>query len=100
MIIVDAPGRGDFIKNTITGTSRADCAVLIAAAGVGEFKPGIFKNRQTREPALPAYTLGVKRLIVGVKMDSSEPPCGQKRSRKWLRKSVLTRRKWATTLIR
>lgn len=60
--------------------SKADCAVLIVAAGVGEFEAGISKNGQTREHALLAYTLGVKQLIVGVnKMDSTEPPYSQKR---------------------
>ena len=78
--IIDAPGHRDFIKNMITGTSQADCAVLIVAAGVGEFEAGISKNGQTREHALLAYTLVVKQLIVGVnKMDSTEPPYSQKR---------------------
>ena len=73
--IIDAPGHRDFIKNMITGTSQADCSVLIVAAGVGEFEAGISKNGQTREHALLDYTLGVKQLIVGVnKMDSTEPP--------------------------
>merc|ERR1712021_300695 len=64
----------------ITGTSQADCAVLIVAAGVGEFEAGISKNGQTREHALLAFTLGVKQLIIGVnKMDSTEPPYSQKR---------------------
>uniref|UniRef100_A0A2R9B0I4 Tr-type G domain-containing protein n=1 Tax=Pan paniscus TaxID=9597 RepID=A0A2R9B0I4_PANPA len=76
--IIDAPGHRDFIKNMITGTSQADCAVLIVAAGVGEFEAGISKNG--REHALLAYTLGMKQLIVGVnKMDSTEPPYSQKR---------------------
>jgi len=78
--IIDAPGHRDFIKNMITGTSQADCAVLIVAAGVGEFEAGISKNGQTREHALLAYTLGVKQMIIGVnKMDSTEPPYSEKR---------------------
>merc|ERR1712167_267324 len=72
--IIDASGHRDFIKNMITGTSQADCAVLIVAAGVGEFEAGIAKNGQTREHALLAFTLGVKQLIVGInKMDNTEP---------------------------
>merc|ERR1719419_267478 len=78
--IIDAPGHRDFIKNTITGTSQADCAVLIVAAGVSEFEAGISKNGQTREHALLAYTLGVKQMIVAVnKMDSTEPKYSEKR---------------------
>ena len=77
--IIDAPGHRDF-RNMITGTSQADCTVLIVAAAVGEFEAGISKNGQTREHALLAYTLGVKQLIVGInKMDSTEPPYSQKR---------------------
>merc|ERR1712177_13341 len=68
------------IKNMITGTSQADCGVLIIASGTGEFETGISKNGQTREHALLAYTLGVKQLIVAVnKMDSTEPPYSQAR---------------------
>jgi len=78
--IIDAPGHRDFIKNMITGTSQADCGVLIIASGTGEFEAGISKNGQTREHALLAYTLGVKQLIVGVnKMDSTEPPYSKDR---------------------
>jgi elongation factor 1-alpha len=69
--IIDAPGHRDFIKNMITGTSQADVAILIVAAGAGEFEAGIAKEGQTREHALLAHTLGVKQMIVGVnKMDS------------------------------
>ncbi|VFV41367.1 elongation factor 1-alpha 1 [Lynx pardinus] len=79
-IITDVPGHRNFFKNMITGTSQADCALLIAAAGVGEFEAGISKNGQTCEHALLAYTLGVKQLNVGVnKVDSTETPYRQKR---------------------
>jgi len=68
--IIDAPGHRDFIKNMITGTSQADCAILIVASGAGEFEAGISKEGQTREHALLAYTLGVKQMIVAInKMD-------------------------------
>ncbi|KAL0620252.1 Elongation factor 1-alpha 1 [Plecturocebus cupreus] len=80
VIVTDALGHRYFIKNMITGTSQADCAVLIVAAGVGESEAGISKNEQIQEHPLLAYTLGVKQLIVGVnKMDSTEPPYSQKR---------------------
>ncbi|XP_051008444.1 elongation factor 1-alpha 1-like [Acomys russatus] len=78
--ITDTLGHRDFIQNMITGTSQADCAVLVVAAGIGEFEAGISKKRQTCEHPLLAYSLCVKQLIVGVnKMDSTEPPYSQKR---------------------
>lgn len=68
--IIDAPGHRDFIKNMITGTSQADCALLMIASPQGEFEAGISKEGQTREHALLAYTLGVKQMIVCInKMD-------------------------------
>jgi len=68
--VIDAPGHRDFIKNMITGTSQADCAILVIASGTGEFEAGIAQNGQTREHALLAYTLGVRQMIVAVnKMD-------------------------------
>jgi elongation factor 1-alpha len=69
--IIDAPGHRDFIKNMITGTSQADCALMMVASPEGEFEAGFSANGQTREHALLAYTLGVRQMIVGVnKMDA------------------------------
>jgi len=74
----------------ITGTSQADCAILIIAGGtgkfavfllirnslrvtLGEFEAGISKDGQTREHALLAFTLGVRQLIVAInKMDTTK----------------------------
>jgi len=78
--IIDAPGHRDFIKNMITGTSQADCAVLVVASGTGEFEAGIAKTGQTREHALLAYTLGVKQMICVVnKMDDKSVNWGEGR---------------------
>ncbi|KAA6426194.1 MAG: elongation factor 1-alpha [Trebouxia sp. A1-2] len=78
--VIDAPGHRDFIKNMITGTSQADCAVLIIDSTPGGFEAGISKDGQTREHALLAYTLGVKQMIVCLnKMDATEPKYSQKR---------------------
>lgn len=69
--IIDAPGHRDFIKNMITGTAQADLAVLMISSKSGEFEAGISKDGQTKEHAILAYTLGVRRVIVCVnKMDS------------------------------
>lgn len=63
-----------------TGTFQANCPVLIAVAGVSEFEDGISNTSQTHEHALMAFTLEVKKLIIGVsKMYSTEPPYSQKR---------------------
>jgi len=78
--IIDAPGHRDFIKNMITGTSQADCALLMIASGVGEFEAGYAKTGQTREHALLAFTLGVKQIIVCInKMDDKSVAYSQKR---------------------
>jgi elongation factor 1-alpha len=78
--IIDAPGHRDFIKNMITGTSQADCAILMIASPQGEFEAGISKDGQTREHALLSFTLGVKQMIVCMnKMDEKSVNFSQDR---------------------
>ncbi|GKC85207.1 elongation factor 1-alpha-like protein, partial [Tanacetum coccineum] len=62
-IVIDAPGYCDFIKNMITGTSQADCDILIIDSTTGGFEAVISKDGQTREHALLAFTIGVKQMI-------------------------------------
>lgn len=71
--IIDAPGHRDFIKNMITGTSQADCALLMISSSKGEFEAGFSADGQTREHVLLAYTLGVRQIIVAInKIDTVE----------------------------
>jgi len=78
--IIDAPGHRDFIKNMITGTSQADCAILMIASGTGEFEAGWAKTGQTREHAMLAFTLGVRQIIVCMnKMDDKSVNYSQAR---------------------
>ncbi|KAJ7808811.1 translation elongation factor 1-alpha [Mycena olivaceomarginata] len=62
--VIDEPGNPDFIKNMITGTSLADCAILVFSAG--EFESGISQDGQTREHALLAFTFGIRQLVVAI----------------------------------
>lgn len=78
--IIDAPGHRDFIKNMITGTSQADCAILTISAKKGEFEVGIGPGGQAREHAYLARTLGVNQLIVAIsKMDDATVKFAQDR---------------------
>jgi elongation factor 1-alpha len=60
--IIDAPGHRDFIKNMITGTSQADCAILVVSAKKGEFEVAVGPGGQGREHAYLARTLGVAQI--------------------------------------
>src|SRR5256712_6061776 len=64
--IIDAPGHKEFLKNMITGASRADAAVLVIAANEGV-------REQSRRHAYLLSLLGIKQLIVVVnKMDLAD----------------------------
>lgn len=61
--VTDVPGHKEFIKNMLTGASRADIAVLVVAADEGI-------QEQTRRHAFLIRMLGLKKLFVVVnKMD-------------------------------
>src|SRR5213596_2226226 len=61
--IIDAPGHKEFLKNMITGASRADAAILVIDADEGV-------REQSRRHAYLLSMLGIKHLIVVVnKMD-------------------------------
>jgi bifunctional enzyme CysN/CysC len=65
-VIIDAPGHKEFLKNMITGASRADAAVLVIAANEGV-------REQSRRHAYLLRLLGIRQLIVVVnKMDLAE----------------------------
>src|SRR6202165_3492002 len=65
-IIIDAPGHKEFLKNMITGASRADAALLVIAANEGV-------REQSRRHAYLLRLLGIKQLIVVVnKMDLAD----------------------------
>src|SRR5512136_748686 len=63
IVLIDAPGHAEFLRNMITGASQADAAVLIidAAEGVRD---------QTRRHGYLLHLLGVRQVAVVVnKMD-------------------------------
>ena len=63
VILIDAPGHAEFLRNIITGASQADAAVLIIDALEGV-------RDQTRRHAYLLHLLGVKQVAVVVnKMD-------------------------------
>jgi len=65
-VIIDAPGHKEFLKNMITGASRADAAILVIAANEGV-------REQSRRHAYLLSLLGIKQLIVVInKMDLAE----------------------------
>ena len=65
-VIIDAPGHKEFLKNMITGASRADAAILVIAANEGV-------REQSRRHAYLLGLLGIRQLLVVVnKMDLAD----------------------------
>jgi bifunctional enzyme CysN/CysC len=63
IVLIDAPGHAEFMRNMITGASQADAALLIVDAAEG-------MREQTRRHARLLQLLGVRQLAVVVnKMD-------------------------------
>src|SRR5262249_27687625 len=63
IVLIDAPGHAEFMRNMITGAAQADAALLLVDAAEG-------MREQTRRHARVVQLLGVRRLAVVVnKMD-------------------------------
>lgn len=70
--VLDAPGHKNYVPNMISGASQADVAILVISSRKGEFETGFERGGQTREHAMLARSIGVKRMIVAInKMDES-----------------------------
>lgn len=68
--ILDAPGHKNYVPNMISGASQADIAILVISSRKGEFETGFERGGQTREHAMLARSIGVKRMVVVInKMD-------------------------------
>jgi len=64
VVLIDAPGHKEFLRNMVTGASDADAALLVVDAHEGV-------SEQTRRHALLLELIGVRRAIVAInKMDS------------------------------
>jgi elongation factor 1-alpha len=78
--LIDCPGHRDFVKNMVTGTSQADCAILVISAKKGEAETGLGPGGQTKEHAFLAKTMGVNQIVVVInKMDDSTVNWSQER---------------------
>jgi len=64
VVLIDAPGHKEFLRNMVTGASDADAALLVVDA-----RDGV--SEQTRRHALLLELIGVEQVVVAVnKMDS------------------------------
>lgn len=78
--MLDCPGHKNYVPNMIGGTAQADVGILVISARKGEFETGFEKGGQTREHAMLAKTLGIRRMIILVnKMDDPTVQWSQER---------------------
>ncbi len=63
VVIIDAPGHHEFIKNMISGAANAEAAILVVDAGEGV-------QEQTKRHGYLLYLLGIRQVTVAInKMD-------------------------------
>ncbi|MFX1511226.1 MAG: GTP-binding protein [Promethearchaeota archaeon] len=76
IMLIDAPGHRDFVKNMIRGAAQADACILFVSAAPSDLKAGVkvgddqTPGGQTREHAILASVLGIEQIIIAInKMD-------------------------------
>ncbi|MFW9991328.1 MAG: GTP-binding protein [Candidatus Odinarchaeota archaeon] len=76
VMLIDAPGHRDYVKNMIRGASISDAAILMVSGEPGDLRSGLKKPEgrspggQTREHAIIGSVLGIDQVIVCInKMD-------------------------------
>ena len=74
IVLIDAPGHAEFLRNMVTGAAQADAALLIVDAVDG-------MREQTRRHSRLLQLLGVRQLVVVVnKMDRVDYDAGRFRA--------------------
>lgn len=80
--VIDCPGHKDFIKNMVTGTSQADCAVVMVPSASGEFESAVSAGGTLKEHMMICGILGVPKLVICInKMDTIPAEDGQQERR-------------------
>ena len=78
--IVDESNHSNFVKNMITGATKAAGGLIIMPANTGKFEAQISKNSAFRQHIRFLNLIGIKSLIIGVdNMNNTETPYSQSR---------------------